>query len=420
VTKIIRLEASNVKRLRAVEIAPDGNIVIVGGRNAQGKTSVLDAIMYALAGKATVPAEPIRKGERRARIELDLDNGLHVERTFDASGSKLVVKDKNGDKQRSPQTLLNDLCGAIAFDPLAYSRMDARKQGAVLRELVGIDTTIIDNQRTKLFDDRTSDNRDLKKLQARLDAMVEHDGAPTEEVSVAKLTDEIEAAGKTNAAADNLQAGAAEAERKATEAGNDVSRLEAELAAARKKTEAAEGALGKARLAASHAPRVDLDPIREQLRTAEDVNARVRANKARAELAEEVKMAEDNADYLTEQITKIDDQKRSMLEQASFPVEGLGFDEDGVLFEGVPLEQASQAQRVRVSVAMGLAMNPQLRVLLVRDASLLDDGSMAMMATMAEEADAQLWLERVGDGDEGAIIIEDGAVLAHAAEDAAQ
>lgn len=108
-----------------------------------------------------------------------------------------------------------------------------------------------------------------------------------------------------------------------------------------------------------------------------------------------------------------------MLEEASFPVVGLGFDEDGVTFEGVPLDQASQAQRVRVSVAMGIAMNPELRVLLVRDASLLDDESMGMIAQMAEDADAQLWLERVGDGDAGAIIIEDGAVR-FSTEDAAE
>jgi DNA repair exonuclease SbcCD ATPase subunit len=415
-TKIIRLEASNVKRLRAVEITPDGNVVIIAGRNAQGKSSCLDSIEYALRGKSSVPAEPIRKGERRARIELDLDNGLHVERTFDASGSKLVVTHANGDKKRSPQGLLNALCGAIAFDPLAYSRMDGKKQGAVLRELVGIDTTILDTQRQKLFDDRTSDGRDLKKLQARLGAMVEHEGAPAEEVSVAKLTDEIEAAGKTNAAADSLQAEVAEAERAAAAAGDEVSRLEAELTAARKKAETVEAALGKARLTASQAPRVDPEPIREQIRTAEQTNRKVRDNKARTELVVEVKTANDNVDHLTEQITSIDDQKRSMLEQASFPVEGLGFDEDGVTFDGVPLEQASQAQRVRVSVAMGLAMNPELRVLLVRDASLLDDESMAMMARMAEEADGQLWMERVGDGDAGAIIIEDGAVLAHSAE----
>jgi hypothetical protein len=76
----------------------------------------------------------------------------------------------------------------------------------------------------------------------------------------------------------------------------------------------------------------------------------------------------------------------------------------------VPLVQASAAQKLRVSVALGLAMNPRLKVLLVRDASLLDATSLALVAQMAADADAQVWLERVGDGDPTAVVIADGQV----------
>ena len=99
-----------------------------------------------------------------------------------------------------------------------------------------------------------------------------------------------------------------------------------------------------------------------------------------------------------------------MLAAASFPVAGLSFGEEGLLYQDRPLEQASSAEQLRVSVAMGLALNPQLKVLLIRDGSLLDGDSMRTIAEMAEAAEAQVWIERVGDGDPAAIVIEDGSV----------
>jgi hypothetical protein len=87
-----------------------------------------------------------------------------------------------------------------------------------------------------------------------------------------------------------------------------------------------------------------------------------------------------------------------------------GFGEDGITFNGLPFEQASSAEQLRVAVAMGLALNPTLRVLLIRDGSLLDAENLGMVAEMAAEADAQVWIERVGEGDECAVVIEDGHV----------
>ena len=94
---------------------------------------------------------------------------------------------------------------------------------------------------------------------------------------------------------------------------------------------------------------------------------------------------------------------------------GLTLGDDGPMLDGVPLEQASGAQKLRVSVALGIAMNPRLKVLLVRDASLLDEDSLALVAEMAAAADAQVWLERVGDGDPAAVVIDDGQVSGEAA-----
>ncbi|MBN1612511.1 MAG: hypothetical protein JW940_38125 [Polyangiaceae bacterium] len=82
----------------------------------------------------------------------------------------------------------------------------------------------------------------------------------------------------------------------------------------------------------------------------------------------------------------------------------------GITYNGLPFSQASHAERVRISAAIGLALHPELRVLLIRDAEKLNERGVGLMAELAEEHDAQLWLERPGHQDPGAVVIEDGAV----------
>ena len=106
-----------------------------------------------------------------------------------------------------------------------------------------------------------------------------------------------------------------------------------------------------------------------------------------------------------------------MIASAEFPVEGLGFDETGVTMNDLPFVQASDALKLRVSVAMGMKMNPELRVLLIRNGSLLDEDNLAMIAEMAEESNSQVWLEKVGKSDDVTVLIEDGMVAEEEAAD---
>ncbi|PIU32864.1 MAG: hypothetical protein COT06_00430, partial [Syntrophobacteraceae bacterium CG07_land_8_20_14_0_80_61_8] len=135
--KIIRLAAENVKRLRAVQITPEGHIVQISGPNAAGKTSVLDCIWYALGGGSALPEQPIRKGAAKGEIHLDLGEML-VSRTFTQSGSYLKVVSKDGRECNSPQKLLDSLLGKLAFDPLAFARLSEDRQRELLMNLVSI------------------------------------------------------------------------------------------------------------------------------------------------------------------------------------------------------------------------------------------------------------------------------------------
>jgi len=424
--RIVKLEAANVKRLVAVEITPDGNLVVIGGRNGQGKTSVLDSIAYALGGKDLLCEVPLRKGTERGHVEVDLGD-LVVRRTFTpAGGGTLTVSSKDGAVYRSPQTMLDKLVGRLSFDPLEFSRMEPRRQLETLRSLVGLDFSAIDAKRQELYEERTLVNRTTRQLEAKLAAMPEHSNAPAEPVSVAALLEELDAAEATHERAREATEAAEESladlgrlQREHAAAVEHVTELERQLTDARaavivaaervadQKKEAQSASLG-----AQHARGaiVDTALIRERIAEAEAVNDQVRANVERAEQVAEVEESKAEAARLTAEIEALDAQKAAGLASAEFPVPELSFDESGVTLGGVPFSQASAAEQVRVSVAMGLAMNPRLRVLLIRDGSLLDDESLGLVAKLAADAEAQVWLERVGDGEECQVVIEDGAV----------
>jgi len=168
--KITRLTAENIKRIKAVEITPDGNLVVIGGRNAQGKTSVLDSITYALAGASSHPDKPIRNGEDKAKIVCELDD-LIVTRTFTPKGGSLMVSNKEGAKYASPQAMLDELTGKLTFDPLAFARMQPREQLETLKSLVGLDFAEMDAKRHQLYEERTLVNREGKKLANQIEGI---------------------------------------------------------------------------------------------------------------------------------------------------------------------------------------------------------------------------------------------------------
>src|SRR5580693_6116932 len=124
--RIISLEAENFKRLVAVAIKPDGSMIVISGRNGAGKSSILDAVAVAIGGKKAAPAEPIRKGQDKAEINLDLGR-YKVRRTFKRGDdgevtSALYLEQADGSRPRSPQAMLDDLMGELAFDPLDFLR----------------------------------------------------------------------------------------------------------------------------------------------------------------------------------------------------------------------------------------------------------------------------------------------------------
>lgn len=419
---ITKLEIENFKRISAVSIQPDGSAVVLGGRNAQGKSSVLDAIQAALGGKRHAPQDPIRHGAKGAKVALETES-FTVTRKWSAKRDVLEVTSKDGAKYSSPQKMLDELLVSLSFDPSAFARMDPKKQAEVLRQLVGLDFTKEDAARKEYFDQRTEVNRECRRLQGALEKLPEPPAdTPEEEVTVEDLNEELERCIQHNR---KRAAKVAELDRKRNNATALVDRIEetkkglakfiadTEAEIARMEAELAEmSSEGKALRAEVDAmPEEDEDGARQALMNAIKVNAAVRAKAERAKLEAELNEAIEKSEQLTKRIEEVDHLKAHAAAKATYPIDGLELIDDQVYLEGVPWEQASQAQQLKASVAMGLALNPELKVLLIRDGSYLDSGNLAMIAEMAAAAGGQVWVERVSEDGKGCtVVIEDGAV----------
>ncbi len=400
--KIIKLTAENYKRLRAIEITPDGTLQVITGHNAQGKTSVLDAIWAAIGGgqASRETAMPIRDGEDKARVTLDLGD-LQVTRTWTGDKSALTVTNADGARYPSPQSVLDALVGRLSFDPLAFTRLSPRDQRESLLGLVGIEDQLaeLNRLRAEAFAERTAVGREGKALG---DIPPIEEGVPDEEVSAGQIVSRIRDA--------EAQARRIDDEMRALEkAQSQVEYWQQQLVEAQAGLDkAAAQYAAQQRLVKGLPERPAVSDLEAELAQVEQTNRKVRDNRARRQvLAEQADLRKQYAD-LGAQIDELDHAKATLLAEATFPVEGLGFDESGVTYNGVPFSQASSAEQIRVSLAMAMAANPRLRVIRILDGSLLDADSMRQIAEMATARDYQVWVERVEDDSASAIVIEDG------------
>lgn len=433
--KIIKLQSENFKRLVAVEITPSGNMVEITGRNGQGKTSVLDSIWVALAGLEGSPRQPIRKGELEARIILSLGTDkpeLIVTRTFRPGKnsditSKLTVESAEGARFPGPQAVLDKLLGALSFDPLAFDRMSAKQQFETLRAFVpGVDFAAIDAANKADYDQRTAINRKAKEANAAAATItIDPTLADAALVDESELTAKLEAAGKHNTdietrkanrqrmqgeigaitqAVANMRKHAADLERQAAELKANAQAQEDDTARKQARLDAA----------GNLAEPIDTKALVAEINAARQRNAQVldhqKRKNARREMLEAAQKAEAQAQALTEAMDLREAKKRDAIAAAKLPIDGVTFGDGEILLGGVPWNQASDAERLRASMAMAMATNPTLRIVRVRDGSLLDDDSMKLVAEMAEKNDSQVWLERVDSSGRVGIVLEDGRV----------
>lgn len=414
--KIIRLQAENIKKLSAVEITPEGEIVQITGKNGSGKSSVLDCIWWALAGQSNIQKQPIRKGENHARIKLDLGEMI-VTRTFsEDSASTLSVHSADKMKYSSPQKVLDSMVSNIAFDPLEFTRMDAKAQFDVLKRIakLSVDPEQLDWENKIDYDKRHSLNTQKKALDARIRAFPDFPAdLPAQPLFSTAISQQLAAAHSKNASFDLEAARRSDSLTRATSNARKAEQLIADL----------EGRLVNAKadlkrfqdaIAEFSKPvegeKVDTTALAAQLETINQTNAMIAQRKERDELTVEFRLLDKAADKLSEQMDARTEQKQKAIASAKMPVKGLSFGDGIVLYKGLPIDQASSAEQLRVSCAIGMAGNPKLRVMVIKDGSLLDADSLKLLAGMAKEQDWQIWMERVDMSGKVGIVMEDGHV----------
>jgi DNA repair exonuclease SbcCD ATPase subunit len=433
--KIISFRAENIKRLTAVAITPTGNVVEITGRNGSGKTSVLDSIWWALRGEKAVQDTPIRKGAETALIELNLGR-LKVTRKFESKEgghtTRLIVETEDGIRAKNPQSILDAIYGELTFDPLAFTRKKAKEQFDTLKQFVpDVDFDAFDRANAADFAARTDINRRASELRAQAAGIQVPELQVTERVDETELVKELAGAGDFNADlerkraqrateaadADRLESAAMGLRQRAADLRAQADAVEAEAIAAERQMHTKRGVLTD--LPALPGPR-DTTEIQRRIAAARASNALLDAaalaRQSVERLAAQAVEQESKSAALTEAMKARTKQKEEVIAAAQIPVSGITFGDGSILLGGVPFDQASDAEQLRASIEIAAAMNPRLRIIRVRDGSLLDEDSMKLLAEMADKSEMQIWVETVSSDRPGAIVLEDGHVRGVAAQ----
>jgi DNA repair exonuclease SbcCD ATPase subunit len=431
--KIIELRAENFKRLSAVAIRPDasGALVEITGANGEGKSSVLDAILFALAGAKGAPVDPIRHGADKTEVELDLGD-LKVRKVQTEKGTTLTVTNADGAKYPKAQAMLDALLGDLTFDPLAFVTMPPKQRLEVLRGIVTLDVDLdaIDRAIASDYAERTAVGRMADEARAKVAALGEPvQGAPyvdeqpiLGEVAALKSRRDVLADRQSNVTALRLEV--ANEQNQAAACEQHIALLRAQIAEIEKRRDQhIAQATAKAAEASVAVDVTEVDAVKAALVDAEtrltvarEANAAARQahgalekfNAAHAEADKYAAMYE----RLTDRIDTARKMKVEALERAVFPVPGLSFGDGDVSLDAVPFSQASTAQQILASFAIACAMNPKLKIVLVRHGSLLDDRSLVQLSHAAHDAGYQVWIERVDTTGRVGFVIEDGTVIA--------
>lgn len=426
--RIVGLRAENVKRLKIVDLTPNEFINRISGGNGSGKTSLLDAIEWALTGTTTVPTHPVRKGSGRSVIQVDLGE-IIVTRRFTEGGSKngtLVIEAKDTrNRFQGAQALLDSYMGKISFDPLEFLRMHPKKQLEVLRTLVKVEIDLDQLERDYQADylRRREAKKDKLAVETRRDAVHVPEGLPKAKLDEAALVEELKQVSTYNEEIAREQRERTEAADNNTRLSREIDTQMEEVAELRRKADELQAeADGWAKQHEKNQKAIDkwkpLATPKNAAQLAEQIDAARKANNGidrrnlRDGYQKEADALETEIEALSIALDAREAKKTEALTKAEFPVPGLEFGEDEVVYRGFPFNQSSNAEQIRCAVAIGMASNPELRVMRIKDGSLLDDKAMHILGEMAQAHDYQIFVEVVDTSGKVGVYLEDGEVAA--------
>jgi DNA repair exonuclease SbcCD ATPase subunit len=424
--KIERINITNFKGARRVDVIADPTCNEIAGKNEQGKSSTLDAIMAAIAGPKYIKSStPLTHGASKGAIELDLGD-LLLKRTFNEKnqdrGGRLKVTATDGTKWG--QREVDALFGTFTFDPLKFSRMRPADQVTALQQLAGqefVDQLAqLDGKLEGMKSRRPELKRDLQRYGAIPNLK------PVEPIDPATTIERIREHEAFDRELRNRQRDHEQASHELEQAGQHVlnqqgliAELEEKLAHARlrlTKLEEDERLMAinvqetRNLCAALPEPEGDLDQLRDELARSTEINSAAAAWREAERKRDAKRQIERELSDLERDIERTREERVQLQRSAQLPVDGLTWGPDGIALNGVEFSELADSRKLRLSATIGMSVSPNLRIMFIRDGSLLDDDSFAEMVELCREHSYQLWIETVGEGHENALIIEEGVL----------
>jgi len=401
--KINKLEIENVKRVKAVKIEPSTNgLTIIGGKNNQGKTSVLDAIAWTLGGERFRPSQAAREGSTiPPNLRIVMNNGLVVERK--GKNSSLKVTDPSG--QKAGQQLLDGFVEQLALNLPKFMEANSKEKANTLLQIIGIGPQLaeLERQEKEMFNERTYIGRTADQKEKYAKEQPYFPDVPSTPISASELIRQQQ----------EILAQNGENQRKR----ECLHRLEQEY---QQVTEQIQALLHKqaqldtdlkiARGSAESLADQSTAELEQNIADIEETNRKVRANLDKDKAEEDAKEYRAQYNTLTTKIEAVRKQKADLLKGADLPLPGLSVEEGELIYNGQKWDNMSGSEQLRVSTAIVRRLNPDCGFVLLDKLEQMDLETLQEFGQWLEQEGLQAIATRVSTGDECSIIIEDGYV----------
>lgn len=401
--KIKQLEVENLKRIKACTISPlDSGLTVIGGKNGQGKTSALDAIVWALGGDKYKPSNPTRDGSViPPRIFLSLSNGLTAERS--GKNSSLKVVDQNGKK--NGQHLLDELVSQFAINLPKFMQSTPKEKAATLLKIIGVGDQLaqLDHEESLLYNERLVIGRIADQKKKFAEEMPSFDGVPEKPIGAFELIQKQQEILAKNGENQRKRENRALYEARLVEA-QDA------FAAAKARLEQAERDVQTARAAAEDLRDESTEELESNLAQIDLINQKVRANLDKEKASIEAEEHGKKYNVLTSEIEAIRMKRSALLEGAAMPLPGLSVDNGELIYNGQKWDCMSGSEQLIVATAIARAINPKCGFVLLDKLEQMDLDTLREFGEWLEGEGLQVIATRVSTGDECSIIIEDGEI----------
>ena len=410
--KILKFKAINYKGIKELEIIPDGNLVIISGKNGAGKSSTLDGIKNILAGKNKIIKQPIREGEDKAELEMEIEGRnehgnevkFKIKKVITENGETLQIINEDGLKYPNPQSFLKKITGNKSFDPNEFLNKNEKEQKEDLVEFSGINLDEEDNKLKEIYELRHQTGIEGKTLAQYTNEEIINAKKyeNKEEINITDVSSKLENEQRKHREYNNYQESIKNNE-------NEIELLKEKIKDLELKNEESKK---------FEKPKSNIEEIKKELDTADEENKKIRESKQILESNKKVKEKKQQWSKLDNDYKEQQSKRQQLLSTMKLPLEGLEVNENGIKFNNIPIKQLSTSEGLKIAIAIYIETcikeGIKLQLCTIKNGNDFDDESIKILAQIIDGYDdLTVFLERVvNNKDESVgIYIEDGKII---------